>query len=128
MPYLNKGSIGNVATFSVMLLGMMMTAATKAEHACPAEPETSGQAMARWVLAAGLFGFAGGITNWLAIKMLFDRVCNLPGSGVIPHRFKEIRQVVKDTIMKTFFDGPYLQQYMDKKMAGLMEGVDLGAK
>jgi len=25
-------------------------------------------------------------------------------------RFKEIRQVIKDTIMKTFFDGPYLEQ------------------
>ena len=128
MPYLNKGSISNLATFSVMLLGMMMTAATKAEHACPAEPETFGQAMARWVLAAGLFGFAGGITNWVAIKMLFDRVCNLPGSGVIPMRFKEIRQVIKDTIMKTFFDGPYLEQYMNKKMASLAGELNLGAK
>jgi len=128
MPYLNKGSISNLATFSVMLLGMMMTAATKAEHACPAEPETFGQAMARWVLAAGLFGFAGGITNWVAIKMLFDRVCNLPGSGVIPMRFKEIRQVIKDTIMKTFFDGPYLEQYMNKKMASLAGELNIGAK
>ena len=36
---------------------------------------------------------SAGITNWLAVKMLFDRICNLPGSGVIPMRFKEIREV-----------------------------------
>lgn len=129
MPYLNKGSVSNLATFSVMLLGMMLTAATRANpEECPPLAETSGQAFARWVLAAGLFGFAGGITNWLAIKMLFDRVCNLPGSGVIPMRFKEIRQVIKDTIMKTFFDGPYLEQYMNKKMASLAGELDIGAK
>jgi hypothetical protein len=79
MPHLNKGSISNLATFSLMLLGMMLSAATRADpEACLPLPETFGQAVARWVLAAGLFGFAGGITNWLAIKMLFDRVCNLP--------------------------------------------------
>ena len=128
MPYLNKGSISNLATFSVMLLGMMLTAATRANPEECMAPETFGQAMARWVLAAGLFGFAGGITNWLAIKMLFDRVCNLPGSGVIPMRFKEIRQVIKDTIMKTFFDGPYLEQYMNKKMASLAGELNIGAK
>ena len=128
MPHLNKGSISNLATFSVMLLGMLLSAATRGDPADCALPETFGQAVARWVLAAGLFGFAGGITNWLAIKMLFDRVCNLPGSGVIPMRFKEIRQVIKDTIMKTFFDGPYLEQYMDKKMASLAGELDVGAK
>jgi hypothetical protein len=33
----------------------------------------------RLVLAFGLFGFAGGITNWLAVKMLFDKVPGLMG-------------------------------------------------
>lgn len=128
-PYLNKGSISNLATFSVMVLGMMLKAATAADvTTCPPPPSTFGQDVARWVLAAGLFGFAGGITNWVAIKMLFDRVCNLPGSGVIPMRFKEIRQAIKDTIMKTFFDGPYLEQYMNKKMASLAGELNLGAK
>lgn len=44
-----------------------------------------------------MFGFSGGITNWLAIKMLFDRVPFLIGSGVITKQFKEIRQTVMDT-------------------------------
>ena len=43
-------------------------------------------------------------------------------------RFKEIRQVIKDTIMKTFFDGPYLEAYMNKKMASLATELNLGPK
>lgn len=125
-PYMNKGSISNCATFSIMLVGMLLKAATAGTECGAAR--TFGQECARWILAAGLFGFAGGITNWVAIKMLFDRVCNLPGSGVIPRRFKEIRQVIKDTIMKTFFDGPYLEAYMNKKMASLATELNLGPK
>jgi len=135
-PYLNKGALSNCATFSVMLLGMALKAsapaATLASGACAdatgAEPLSLQQGAAKWLLAAGLFGFAGGITNWLAIQMLFDSVCGLPGSGVIPRRFKEIREVVKNTIMKTFFDGPYLEHYMNTKMSSLAKDIDLGAK
>ena len=80
----------------VMFLGMLLKAVANAEapdqDVCPKPPSTPLQEAARYILAAGLFGFAGGITNWIAIKMLFDRICNLPGSGVIPMRFKEIRQ------------------------------------
>jgi len=134
--YFNKGSISNMCTFLVMLIGMALKVASQtpggdalacSETGSPA-PRTPMQEAARWILAAGLFGFAGGITNWIAIKMLFDRVCNLPGSGVIPRQFKEIRQVIKDTIMKTFFDGPYLEAYMNKKMASLAGEINLGQK
>ena len=49
----------------------------------------------QYILAFGLFGFAGGITNWLAIKMLFDKIPGLYGSGIIEDRFVEIRETVK---------------------------------
>lgn len=51
-------------------------------------------AWAKYILSGGLFSFAGGMTNWLAVKMLFDRIPGLIGSGVIPNRFREIRQSV----------------------------------
>ena len=128
-PYLNKGSVSNMITFGIMLVGMLMGGASHADcTALSADSSTPPHPLAPWVLAAGLFGFAGGITNWLAVKMLFDRVCALPGSGVIPMRFKEIREVVKNTIMKTFFDGPYLEQYMDRKMGALVGQVDVAGK
>ena len=42
------------------------------------------------IFMAGLFGLSGGLTNWLAIHMLFEKVPLLFGSGVIPLRFKRI--------------------------------------
>jgi len=131
-PYTNKGSVSNTITFCTMLVGIALKAVADAgadaPGCTPGAREARGGGAASWVLAMGLFGFAGGITNWLAVQMLFDRVCGLPGSGVIPRRFREIRQVVKDTIMRTFFDGPYLQQYMDAKMESLTASADLGPK
>lgn len=80
----------------------------------------------QFVLSFGLFAFSGGFTNWLAIKMLFDRVPGLYGSGVIPLRFKEIRETVKNVIMKTFFDEEYLQQYLSQKSTQWIAGMNLG--
>ena len=39
-------------------------------------------------MAFGLFGFAGGATNWIAIVMLFDEIPGVFGSGIIPKQFK----------------------------------------
>lgn len=38
-------------------------------------------ALACYFLSAGLFGFIGGFTNWLAIAMVFTKVPFLYGSG-----------------------------------------------
>lgn len=80
----------------------------------------------KYLLSFGLFGFAGGFTNWLAVKMLFDRIPGLIGSGVIPRQFKAIRLTVKNTIMKTFFDAHYLENYLDTHAKGFLESFDLG--
>jgi hypothetical protein len=37
------------------------------------------------------------------------------GSGIIPKKFKEIRQAFKDVIMNSFFDVEYLQQYVNER-------------
>jgi len=113
--YMTKGFLSNCATFLIMVLGVVLKSVAP------------GQA-SRWILAFGVFGFAGGITNWLAVKMLFDRVPGLYGSGVIPMRFKEIREVVKDTMLRTFFDREYLERYLKGKLHQYAETSDLGAQ
>ncbi|CAD7962627.1 unnamed protein product [Amoebophrya sp. A120] len=115
-PYLNKGDVSNFATFCVMLFGLWLQVVWF---------ETDEQREQNYILAFGLFGFAGGFTNWLAIKMLFEPVCNLPGSGVIPARFKEIRTVVKSTIMKAFFDDEFLNSYLNTRVPKLLEQFDI---
>ena len=61
----------------------------------------------------GLFGASGGITNSLAVYMLFERVPILIGSGVIPRKFKEIRLAIKTTMMDTFFSQDNIQDYLE---------------
>ena len=51
----------------------------------------------------GLFAFSGGVTNWLAIHMLFEKVPFFYGSGVIPNRFEEFKLGIKQLVMTEFF-------------------------
>ena len=55
------------------------------------------------VYLTGLFALSGGITNWLAIHMLFEKVPFLYGSGVIPSRFEEFKLGIKQLVMTEFF-------------------------
>lgn len=52
---------------------------------------------------AGVFALSGGLTNWLAIHMLFHRVPGLYGSGVIPLHFAEFRNGIRRLVMQQFF-------------------------
>jgi len=95
---LDKGNLSNLASLLVLAGGL-----AGARGAIPGS---------RWLLAAGLFGLAGGLTNWLAVRMLFDRVPLLYGSGVIPARFREIRAAVRELVMSHFFAPDYVQRYL----------------
>ncbi len=113
-PFWEKGKISNLISFLVLIAGLV----GRWQEVVGSE----------WVLAVGLFGFAGGVTNWLAVKMLFDKVPLLYGSGVIPNRFREIRQTVKDTIMLHFFDEEYLSRFFDQRVDAMTSAEGLGEK
>ena len=65
-----------------------------------------------YVLNTGLFALSGGITNWLAIHMLFERVPGLYGSGVIQLRFEEFKLGIRELIMEQFFDKADLSEFL----------------
>ncbi len=67
------------------------------------------------IFMAGLFGLSGGLTNWLAIHMLFEKVPFLIGSGVIPLRFKELKEGIKNLIMHEFFSSQSLENFSNQK-------------
>lgn len=79
---------------------------------------------AKYILGFGLFGFAGGLTNWLAVKMLFDRIPGLIGSGVIPRQFKEIREAVKDAVLEMFFDSSFLKEYLGTRSKQMIASMN----
>ncbi len=56
-----------------------------------------------YVLNTGLFALSGGITNWLAVHMLFERVPGLYGSGVIQIRFEDFKVGIRNLILDQFF-------------------------
>ena len=62
--WLEKGFVSNVITFNTSGLAM---------RAAVGEDDEDADRAATFVLSFGLFGFSGGITNWLAVKMLFER-------------------------------------------------------
>ena len=63
----------------------------------------------------GLFALSGGITNWLAIHMLFDKVPFFYGSGVIPSRFEEFKLGIKQLVMTEFFTPQNIKVFAEKQ-------------
>ena len=63
----------------------------------------------------GLFALSGGVTNWLAIHMLFEKVPFFYGSGVIPSRFKEFKLGIKQLVMNEFFTPENIETFMGKQ-------------
>jgi uncharacterized membrane protein YheB (UPF0754 family) len=103
--FFDKGNTSSLVSFGLLLAGL-----------AGRQMEVAGSS---WALATGLFGFAGGMTNWLAVKMLFDRVPLLYGSGVIPARFREIRAQIRALILRHFFAEEYLSRFFaDRMVAG----------
>ena len=68
------------------------------------------------IYQTGLFALSGGITNWLAIHMLFEKVPFFYGSGVIPSRFEEFKLGIKQLVMTEFFTPKTLTFLLSNKL------------
>ena len=97
---MNKGTFSNILSAIVLAVGWLL-----------ASREVMGGDL---LLEAGLFAFSGGITNALAVKMLFDRIPGLYGSGVILDRFDELRREIKRLIVENFFSEKYIRSFVER--------------
>ena len=68
------------------------------------------------IFMAGLFALSGGITNWIAIHMLFEKIPFLYGSGIIPQRFEEFKLGIKKLILAEFFSKETLESFIKENM------------
>jgi len=114
--YFNKGDLSNLVAFLTLVGGFIWYTETPQSEA------------AKYLFSTGLFAFSGGVTNWVAIKMLFYRVPGLVGSGVIPRQFIAIRNAIKNMLMHTFFDLPFLRTYIDRRSKQFIKEIGLGNK
>ena len=77
------------------------------------------------IFMAGLFALSGGITNWLAIHMLFEKVPFLYGSGVITERFKDFKSGIRELILEEFFNKDTVKDFLSKKpIESISENLD----
>lgn len=91
----NKSFLTNFLALSIIVTG----------YVCPVRQEL--------IKAIGFFALSGAITNWLAIYMLFEKVPLLYGSGVIPNRFEEFKDSIKQLMMQQFFTVNNIEQFIE---------------
>ena len=63
------------------------------------------------ILMIGLFSLSGGITNWLAIHMLFEKIPFIYGSGIIPKNFSFFKTAIKKLILEEFFTTQNIENF-----------------
>ncbi len=80
------------------------------------------------LLMTGLFALSGGVTNWLAIHMLFEKVPFLYGSGIILNKFEEFKEGIKSLVMDEFFNEEnilyFLRQTQENSKASINSKID----
>jgi len=116
----NKATISNLITGLIMVTGIVLS-----EVFHENELGKSWVNAFKLIRAFGLFGFAGGMTNWLAIRMMFDKIPFLIGSGILLNNFVEIRDNVKKTTMETYFDAGHLSHYVTQKTEIILNSLQL---
>ena len=75
------------------------------------------------IYLTGLFALSGGITNWLAIHMLFEKVPFFYGSGVIPSRFEEFKLGIKQLVMTEFFTPQNINVFIEQQTEALSTDI-----
>ncbi|HET8807525.1 MAG TPA: DUF445 domain-containing protein [Methylophaga sp.] len=114
---MNKSLLTNLIAAALVGLGLLLPAPWR-------EP----------VLSTGLFALAGGLTNWLAIHMLFEKIPGLYGSGVIAAKFTAFRQAIEHLVMQEFFHPAQISRFIDDlhvreskhlNFEAIIESVDL---
>lgn len=75
------------------------------------------------VFMTGLFALSGGLTNWLAVHMLFEKIPFLYGSGVVPTRFEEFKAGIKVLIVQEFFSREHVERFLSKADANFSDRV-----
>ena len=93
---LNKSLMTNVTAIGIIVIG----------YFSPKHNEI--------IYMTGLFALSGGLTNWLAIHMLFEKVPFFYGSGVIPNQFGDFKAGIKKLVMGEFFTPENIEKFMGK--------------
>jgi len=102
---MDKSLLTNVLALAIAVAGFLLPAPWQA-----------------YVLNAGLFALSGGVTNWLAVHMLFERIPGFYGSGVIQLHFESFKNGIRDMIMQQFFNPEAIERFWLEQSESQLEG------
>lgn len=137
-PFATKALLGNGVSLVVMVIGVALNAVYDDQFSkhCPKnlrhlnhttlDRDCIGYVTIKMIRSVGLFMLSGGVTNWIAIEMLFRKLPGLTGSGIVTKHFEEIRDSMKSVILDTFFEPTFMQQYIDAKTDEFLDSFHLG--
>ncbi len=98
---MNKSLLTNIIAIAITITGLVMNGDVR-------EP----------VLMIGLFTLAGGVTNLLAIHMLFETIPGVYGSGVIVTNFEHFKSSIYTLVMNKFFSREHLDRLLSEIVTG----------
>lgn len=69
-----------------------------------------------FIMSISLYGLSGSLTNSLAIKMIFDKIPFVWGSGIIEKNFSLFQVKLKETLMEHLFNEGFKLESLDVEM------------
>lgn len=102
------GCISIFVTFLLLVSGIVLVANDK-------KSVKTVKIACELVRAAGLFGFTGGVTNWLGIKLIFNRIPGVFFSGAITKNFMITKKLMANFILESFFSPSQVKKYIGEK-------------
>ncbi|XP_048577030.1 uncharacterized protein LOC5513789 isoform X2 [Nematostella vectensis] len=115
-----KSSISTLLTLIMLLIGIVLveTFKTKEEKAIKSNGFITFSHILR---ATGLFGFAGGITNWIGIKIIFNRMPGLLCRGFLAKHFTVARETLASFLLEVFFSPAHIRHHTREREQALLE-------
>ena len=71
----------------------------------------------------GAFALSGGLTNWLAVHMLFEKMPFSYGWGIIPASFEDFTIGIKTLIVLEFFTRAHMERFLNENDSRSLEGL-----
>ena len=78
---------------------------------------------AEYFFTVSIFALSGGLTNWLAVHMLFEKIPLLYGSGVISNRFEDFKAGIKTLIVSEFFTREHIERFFQDSGPDVAENI-----
>lgn len=109
--YVSIGCVSLFVTFLLLVSGGILVAVYKKKN-----DQRTVIIACELLRAAGLFGFTAGVTNWLGIKLIFNRIPGVFFSGAITKRFTVAKKLMANFVLDGFFNPLQVKRYLYDKI------------